>query len=192
MTITLETAIEQSARGEPLESLGDPAAASWSQASCDDAVRFVEAHPTADAYLVLLLLRVVDPPRYARLAPRTRAAILGDALGRLVFLNDWGYLDPDGCFDGPAAAALLELGADALPALLPVLEDRRDALLEGSEIATVGKLNHLRRCDFAARYVALLLGRPAELVPDTAQRDAAIAGLARDLRARLGLGSTPP
>jgi hypothetical protein len=111
-----------------------------------------------------------------------RAKVLAATLAEHRQLNDFGYLAPDGSYDGPAALALLELGRAAIPALRPLLDDTSQAFLSGSEEATMAKLYGYRRADFAFRSLAQIVGEDATFEKDPARRDEAIAAL----RAKLG------
>lgn len=116
------------------------------------------AHPDHTSYHLLFALRRLAGEGYARLPAAVRAQVLCGALGHVSFLNDWGYLEPGESYDGEAAVALLESGKAALDCLRPILGERRPAPLFGSEAAALSSLYAYRRCDFACRYVALLLG----------------------------------
>lgn len=148
--------------------------------SADDlqaAAEYIEAHPDYTAYHLLFALRRHDPVAYEHLTKTKRALVLADALAHLMFLNDWGYLDPSGSHDGEAAHALLELEEDALESLKPILNDERPAPLFGSETATLSSMYHYRRKDFAYRYVMFLRGSQPDFNPDPEIRDQEIERL---------------
>lgn len=145
------------------------------------AARWVQAHPGHSAFHVLMALGRGAPEAYATIPPEVRAKVLAATLAEHRQLNDFGYLDPDGSYDGPAAHAVLELGEAAIPALRPLLEDMSRAQLSGSEEATMAKLFEYRRADFAFRLVSLLLARDAPFDRDPARRDEAIAALREEL-----------
>ncbi len=134
-------------------------------------------------YLLLMLLLRDVPERVERLPAKRRAAILTAALGALAYLTDFGYLGSEG-WDGPAAQALLMTGDVACPKLSLLLDDDRPAPLAGSEMATISALEHYRRRDYAARYLALLMGAPPMWAPDPATRDEHVTALRRCLRTR--------
>jgi hypothetical protein len=110
-------------------------------------------------------------------------------LAHQTYLNDWGYLDPGGSHDGEAAQALLEMGTDALPQLLPLLDDSQPARLYGSEEATITKLYQYRRKDFAYHYIALILGLSSPFNADPAQRDQEIERLKAQMAGNNSLGT---
>jgi len=123
------------------------------------------------------------PKLYEDIPTGTKAKVLVSGLRHAGVMNEWGYLDVGGC-EGPAAEALLELGQDAIPFLMPVLNDARPALLSGSEDATASQLWRIRRKDYAYRYICLLLHRKPIFQPDPSSRDRAIEDLTRDLERR--------
>jgi hypothetical protein len=180
----LEALVAESSQGLSLSeskvlSQGPPTADQLTEAE-----RWVAGHPDHRSYHLLFLLREHAAERYERLPADLRARVLTAALGHLKYLNDWGYLDPAESYDGKAAKALLALGAAALPHLRPLLTDRRPAPLFGSEEATMSHRYQYRRADFAARYVALILGEEAPFAEQVSQRDRAIATLMERLGAR--------
>jgi hypothetical protein len=138
----------------------------------------VEAQPDHTRYHVLMALRRDQPNVYAEIAPDVRAQVLAGALEHLTFLNDFGYLAPDGSHDGESAEALLETGDAGREPLLPVLANTTPAPSRGSEAATIAKVYGVRRCDYAYRYLALLTGAedPA-FARDPGERDVRIAQL---------------
>ena len=144
-------------------------------------VQYIRDHPDESSYHVLLALRRAGPPEYARIPDAVKAAVLTAALARLIYLNDWGYLDPREPYDGEAAQALLEVGAAAAPLLAPLLDDARPAPLFGSETATMSSMYGYRRSDFAYRYLAKILGLAPGFDADPRRRDPDIAALKRRL-----------
>jgi hypothetical protein len=129
------------------------------------------------SYHLLFALRRHSPDVYQGLPAKTKARILVDALEHLPYLNDWGILDPSSSHDGEAATALLELRAAAIEPLRPVLDNAQPAPLFGSEPATVSQHFQYRRCDFAYRYLSLLLGLDPSFDPEPRKRDEEIARL---------------
>jgi hypothetical protein len=153
---------------------------SWRSGALPDdeverAAQVVSATPDESTYLVLMALRRDAPAAYSTLPPGVRAAVLVAALRTLTFLNDFGYLEPDESWDAAAAHALVECGASAVPLLRAALDDLAPAPLRGSEEATLATLHGCRRADFAYRYLALLLGRPAVFLATPEARDVLIA-----------------
>jgi hypothetical protein len=146
----------------------------------------IAERPDASALHLLLALRREAPDVYRELAPELRARVLVGALRDLPYLNDFGWMEPDGHgHDRTAAQALLELGDAARAPLAGLLDDDRPAPLAGSEAATMSSAYGYRRSDFAYRYLSKLMRRDAPFAADAAQRDEAIAALRGELR-RLG------
>lgn len=140
---------------------------------------YVEQHPDASAYLILFALKDADAAAYQAVPGATRAAILCDALRSLPFANDFGHLVA-GLRSGEASEALVALGKPALPYLEPLLLDHRAATFFGSADATLSA--QYRRCDFAFRIAARILGEPAPFDAEPLERDARIAALSRRLQ----------
>src|SRR5690606_10733657 len=113
--------------------------------------------------------------------PEARTRILCETLEGTDATNDFGFLAPEGSSDGIARRALRELGPAANPPLLPLLGDTTEAYPSGSEIATVARRFHYRRCDFAYRYISFAIGRNPEFRADAPRRDALIRQLKVDL-----------
>lgn len=140
-----------------------------------EAVQLITAEPDQRSYhLLMAVLR--DAPALD-VPAEVRAGVLAGALAHLLFLNDFGYLDPSGSWDGPAAEALLDTGPAAVPALGPRLGDTRPAPLLGSENATLSHVYGYRRCDFAYRYAMLALQEEPEFDADPTRRDVDLAAL---------------
>jgi hypothetical protein len=96
------------------------------------------------------------------------------ALKAVVEANPWGM---PGQLDEPAGQHLVALGRDAVPALVPLLDDAREVIYGGSKEAMVGNSYHWRVKDFAAFFLARIVGRAFAASPDAATRDKAIAEL---------------
>ena len=155
----------------------------WAQAHLDDgqireAAGQIAARPDASSYHLLMTLRRAAPEAYAAIPAETRASVLVDALASTAYLNDWGYLGPEGTHDSVAAQALLETGEAARKPLLALLKDDSPAPLMGSETAAIASRFGYRRSDYAYRYLRLLDGETPEFDPDPATRDAAHERLA--------------
>ena len=135
---------------------------------------YIISHQDHSAYHLLFALRRHALDAYRQVPNATKALVSADALGHQAYLNDWGYLDPSGSHDGEAAQTLLQLGHDALPPLIPLLDDSRPASLFGSEQAALNSMYNYRRKDFAYRYLALLMGRQPAFDADPRARDAEI------------------
>ncbi|HVV86587.1 MAG TPA: hypothetical protein VHE35_26195 [Kofleriaceae bacterium] len=94
--------------------------------------------------------------------------------------NQWGMLY-DGNDAGLVGGHLLALGAEAVPALRGLLDDREHVLYEGSRNATTGNDRMYRIKDVAAWYLGRLTGKPVPYHVDLAARDREIAKLVKAL-----------
>jgi len=95
--------------------------------------------------------------------------------------NSWGLLY-EHRDEGPVGIVFLQLGDNAVDALVPLLDDAGQRLTYiGSIEATVGNAYHYRIKDFAAYYLARIKGIPIVFHRDFAERDAEIARLRRQL-----------
>jgi hypothetical protein len=177
----LQRLIDDALRGETAASSGLVRTLALDAEQTLLALEHLEEHQDASSFHLLMALRRLDPHAYSRVAAEVRAQILCSALQHVIALDDWGYLDPSGSYDGPAAAALLETGDVARSCLVPILDDKRSAKLFGSEAATMSTLYEYRRCDFAYRYLCLLTGKPADFDAVVHNRDLKIEQLKRDL-----------
>jgi hypothetical protein len=135
------------------------------------------------SYLLLMYIRSIDPGAFARIQPEVRSRVLVSALAMQTSLNDWGYLDEGGSYDGPATEALLETGTTAVQFLLPLLADTSSAPLMGSEESTMAVRYGYRRCDFAYRYIMILLKERPSFQANALSRDQDI----ERLRGRLSM-----
>jgi hypothetical protein len=134
----------------------------------------IAASPDYRAYHLLMAVRRASEESYERIPESVRSAVLCSAFEHARSFNDWGYLDPGGGYDGPAATALTALGMTALGCLTPLLDDKRSAELLGSEMATISQLYNYRRADFAYRYVCLALDLPYSFEAEPRDRDGQI------------------
>jgi hypothetical protein len=156
--------------------------ARFDDAERGQAVGWITANPHANALLLMLALRREAPDAYATIPADARARVLAAALAERAVLNDFGWIGERGAgHDHEAGQALLELGAAAIPALTPLLDDTSEAPLDGSEEATLAEELGLRRADFAYRYLARIAGRDPEFDNDPAVRDEQIARLRSEL-----------
>jgi hypothetical protein len=97
--------------------------------------------------------------------------------------NSWGllYQHDD---EGPVGIRFAMIGADAVPALVPLLDDdSRPLVYVGSEEATVGNAYGFRVKDYAAFYLGKIKRIPVAFHERTEDRDREIAALARTLQA---------
>jgi hypothetical protein len=173
----IDELIRDSERGLPLEASEAYRGAELDDAAAAEVRDAVRRQPDASRYHLLMLLARRRPERAAEIPASERAAVLAGALAALTFLNDFGHLDPAESYDGPAARELLATDGAAREPLAPLLADTREAPLRGSEAATMSHVYGYRRCDFAYRYLCLVLGETPEFDRDPGRRDAAIARL---------------
>ncbi len=86
--------------------------------------------------------------------------------------NPWGM---PGELDGPLGQHLVALGEPAVAALVPLLNDGRSILYEGSKEATVGNSYDYRVKDFAAFFLSRIRRIPYQVHQTPAERDLDIA-----------------
>ena len=146
-----------------------------------EAEAYVIGHPAISSYHLLMALRDQRPRAYAQITDEIKAKVLCNAMARLAFLNDFGYLDPSESYDDMAGKAIIEVGKPALPCLVRLLEDRSEAPLSGSQPATLFAAFHYRRADFAYRHIMLILGRRPTFPADLAERDKLIGELQKEM-----------
>ena len=173
----LEILVNRSARGEAFYWQTGQEQQPLSTRSAEAAEAHIRLYPDWTSYHVLLVLRQDHPSTYARIPLGTRAAVLCSALAIVRDMNDWGYLDESGSYEGDAGKALLEVGPAALSHLRPLLDDRNAAWLSGSKEATMSGIYQYRRADFAYNYACLILGWPRMFDRDPKERDKEIEQL---------------
>lgn len=137
----------------------------------------VEAEGSA-SFLALEALRAADEHSWESVAPGMRAHIYAEALRRNVFFNAWGL---PGYQLSDTSAAFASLGGAAVAALLPLLDDRREAPLSGSQDATTSKSYGNRVCDYAWILACDALRRRCIYFRDPRERDVAIAAMRSEL-----------
>jgi len=112
--------------------------------------------------------------------PQATAQVFATALQKnlIGYAYPWGRLWAEGDPLGPLGATLVAIGRPAVPALAALLGDTapRDSYL-GSEEATEMAMRRYRVKDFAAFYLARIIGVELPWQPDLANRDEAIAKL---------------
>jgi hypothetical protein len=173
----IATLIAASSKGDMLQESSAYREQRLDARQADEAMRAIAETADATRFHVLLALRRDQPERYATLAADTRAAILCAALAHVRWLNDFGLLEPGGSANDVAGQALVDTDGAARAPLRPLLDDTRPAPLRGSEAAAMSSVYSYRRCDFAYRFLALILGDdpPFDAEPDA--RDERIAAL---------------
>jgi hypothetical protein len=92
--------------------------------------------------------------------------------------NLWGL---PGYLDSLPAEHYVSLGESALATLMPLLDDEREVLYEGSREATYGNSYRYRVKDFAAFYISQILDIPYEVHVEPTERDAEIEPLRSDM-----------
>jgi hypothetical protein len=155
----------------------------FSEAEVSRAQSYIVSHPDYSSYHLLLSLRSDFSAAYARIPNSTKLAILCDVFKRALTLNDWGDLSGNG-YEDKAALALLETGLEALPHITPLLDDRTPVSLSGSEERTISVQAKYRRCDYAYRYVCLILGISPKFDFDPEERDKEIVRLKEQIARR--------
>lgn len=148
------------------------------------AADYIKHHRDYTSYHLLFALRTRALQRYKDLPNSVKASVLVSALQHISYLNDWGLLLPSGSHDGMPVSALLELKEDAIAPLKAVLDDQREARHFGSQASATSIGLRYRRCDFAYRYLSLLLGRSPVFHPNPEVRNKAIARLAEELKTK--------
>ena len=110
---------------------------------------------------------------------RAVASALAVAMRHDTTHNRWGL---PGYFTGRLGNQLLSLPEGVVEALLPLLEERAELHIEGSEAATLQSAAHYRIADLAAYLLGRYRGLPWERHADAKRRDEAIATLRAKLR----------
>ena len=147
-----------------------------------EALAYIKKHADYTSYHLLIAIQRYHRESYKEVSNDDKAAVLCSALSKITFLNDWGYLEPSGSYDGEIAKALLEIGKPALKYLAPILADGKAAPLYGSESATISHIYKFRRKDFAFRYASLILGEKPAFHRDLKDRDRDIEALTGKLK----------
>lgn len=167
------------------ELYGEFAKTELSSAEIEAIVKWLINNVDYRSLFVLLVLKDKAPNSYETLSVETRAKILISSLQNTNCLNDWGNLTPEQSYDDTLAKGLIALGKRVLPILRPVLDDKKDALLFGSEEATISRGYGYRRCDFAFRYIQLIRGKKPVFEEKPAERDKLIQECKHDLELEL-------
>jgi hypothetical protein len=146
------------------------------------ALDHIMSRPDNTSYHLLFLVKARAPNVYEEIPIETKARVLSSSLEKAHCLNDWSFLGPDIECDAEAGKALLELGPKAIEFLIPILDNKEPAPLDGSATSTMSVVYAFRRADYAYRYISLILGERAVFLPDAEERDARISELKRRLR----------
>jgi hypothetical protein len=145
-------------------------------------VQYMLSHPDYSSYHLLFAIRRDARKVYDSIPPLVRARVLASALDKYCCYDDWGDLDSPIDERSRASDVLLEVGPVAVPYLIPLLYDKTEARISGSDSATVAAMLQFRRCDYAYQFVSRLLGREVVWSRDLRVRDMEIDRLIQDLR----------
>ena len=168
-----------------LESDSENSVEPWNSQSFEEAVgkgaaiepellAAVNDKPDRRSLLALEALRRTSGQKYASLPVPQRAKIYADALARGKTFNLWGV--PGFGWEEPAKA-FIALGGGAVPALVPLLQDARDAQVWGSHGATAASAYRNRVKDYAFALISEMTGRGYDYKQDPAERDRLIGDL---------------
>jgi hypothetical protein len=102
--------------------------------------------PSRKEFFKLMALKKLNADLYARVPPRTGAAILTDALAKSETFNAWGI--PNTYWES-SAKAIVEYGSASVPYLEKLLDDKRPAPMWGSEEAMMYEQYKFRVRDYA-------------------------------------------
>jgi hypothetical protein len=177
----IEKLIAASVQGITLREVRGISTVSVSAHQLAEAKAYILAHPDFTSYHLLFFVKRYSPLSYHSVPDLQKAQILVSTLTHQYAFNDWGHLAPKGSHDREVAQALLALGDQVVPILEPVLDDDTPVGLFGSEEATISLLYQYRRCDYAYRYICVLLGKPAHFAKKIEERDRAIQELKKTL-----------
>ena len=138
---------------------------------------YIHDKPDYTAYHFLVMLKLRNLNTYKTLSPEKRAQILCSTLSNTKTFNDWGYLDITESFDKDIARELISLKKPAVDCLISLLQNKEPAFLFGSEESTMSEIFQYRRCDFAFRYICLIVGYEYTFKEDPSDRDEEIKQL---------------
>ena len=141
----------------------------------------IQKHQDMSSYHLLMALRECAVDVYTGIPEVIKSKVLCDALGKMLFLNDFGHLGPSDPYDGESAKALVSIGRPSLCCLRDLLVDQHEAMLFGSEEATGASIYKYRRSDFAYRYIMVILGRTPTFPSTPEERDKLIERLQSEL-----------
>ncbi|HKF48722.1 MAG TPA: hypothetical protein VKB38_15295 [Terracidiphilus sp.] len=151
----------------------------WDGGQASFALRAIvidDPSPPRIRFLAAEILFTMDPAYPNGEALESLASIYAGALrdAPREMANPWGL---PGSADGPIADHVLRIGAGAVPALRPLLDDAAPVKFSGSREATYGNRFAWRVKDIAASLLARICGIPFNPVPDPSARDSAIVHL---------------
>jgi hypothetical protein len=152
-------------------------------------------HQDASSFQLIYALKEIAPEQYGSLPNKVKASILSAGIASQATLNDWGPLSNYSSHAlaeneaDSSMAALVATGEAALPHLLPLLNDKRPGYFSGSKEATTSTERRYRRCDFAHRAAALILGESYLLKKDLGERDRDIESIRQRVRQRIAVAA---
>jgi hypothetical protein len=145
----------------------------WHEASAPESLVALTYDPDTPALARFLaaeiLFRMNGLPPSAE-SKKQLAAIYATALAQNLTetANPWGLPD---ALDGPVGEHLLELGDNAVPQLMDLLNDDRPVSYAGSQEATLGHFYGFRVKDLAAAYIGKIRNIPFTVDQDPRARD---------------------
>lgn len=160
---------------EPFNSLAYREVISRGPTVARELASFVKT-PDRSSFLTLIAVRKVDKGVYESIETRARAQILTDALRTSKYFNSWGLPH---LYWEDAAKAIIELRDAAVEPLKPLLQDKRDAPVWGSEEVMEYQKYKYRVCDYAWAMLMEIEGKKVEIPADPAARDRLIAEMSK-------------
>ncbi len=124
--------------------------------------------PNRSSFLALMALRKVSTDEFNKIDPKIRTAILVDALRTSKFFNTWGLPH---LYWEDAAKALMEGGRNAVPLLMQLLRDTREAPVWGSEETFEYQKYKYRLCDYAMALILEIQNKKTEIPVKPEDRD---------------------
>lgn len=135
------------------------------------------------SFLTLMAVRKLSKDDYNKIDEKSRIAILVDKFRNTKYFNAWGL--PHLYWEEPAKA-LIEGGRNAVPLLMQLLRETREAPVWGSEEAGEYKKYKYRVCDYAMAMILEIQGKKGEIPVKPEDRDRIIQSLLS------GGGRVPP
>jgi len=169
-----EALSKESERGlEPFNSMAYAEAISRGEAAAQDLAKSI-VKTDRSSLLTLLAVRKVNPTVYNGIDQAKRVATLVESLRTSKSFNTWGFPHVKWEY---AAESLIAEGDVAGRALLPLLDDKREAPTWGSEDYMEYEHYKYRVCDYAWALFAAIRKQQIEISPEPAARDRQIDAL---------------
>lgn len=143
------------------------------------ACSYIEQHRDFTAYHLLFALRYQAFDVYESIPRPIRASVICSALANLSDHTDWAGIHGNPFHNTRAVDALYETDPDCVPLLIPLLDDHRRTWQHDDPIITSWQI---RRCDYAYRYLSILLGRHFVFYETPQERDREIDALKEFLK----------